>query len=447
MFTLRNPKWKPYIPILVLFVVILVFHLFLWEHPDLDTARFFARVLKKRTLLEFLLKRYDSWSSRLVIEGFLVLLAKKLFLWKLLDSLLFPLLAASLAFLLNGTVKNTRLNWLVVGAILMYPFGEMQSAGWTATTMNYFWPLVLGIFSCTAPAVLLYHEKRPKWWHTALAVAAAIYACNMEQMCGVLFFVYIALFVLILKKQRKISFETILLFAADVMNLILILLCPGNGVRMVKELETTLTEGFQRMSLADKVSYALNDTCTKLVDEGFVFLVVTVALFLLLCMKTKSLPKRLIALFAPFLALYRAVLSGVFPSLTLLMLEDPVLTRETGAEPSAWAMCLLWFALLASVGATIFFLSGSRTEGLLLVLLFFVGVCSRLVVGLSPSLENSTYRTFIYLDFILLFVMLWNINRSEIKEGRGQDICRLMYGGAAVFQTVNTFVFSARLTL
>ncbi len=447
MFTLRNSKWKQYIPFLVLFLVILVFHLFLWEHPDLDTARYFAKALKKRTLWEFLFMRYSEWSSRVVLEGFLVLIAKNLFLWKILDSLLFPLLACSFAFLLNGTLKDTRMNWFIIGAVLMYPFGEMQSAGWTATTMNYFWPLALGVFSCTVPAVILYTGKRLRWWHTLLGVLAAIYACNMEQMCGVLFFVYAVLFVLILKKKKIISYETLFLLAADIANLILILRCPGNGIRMEKELATTLTEGFQKMTIFDKLSYALNDTCTIVIDESFVFMVVSVTLFILVCIKTKSLPKRLFALFAPALVLYRYLFSGFFPSISLLLVEQPELTHKTADDPAAWAMFILCLMVLGSLAASIVFLSETKEEKILMPLLFALGLISRLIVGLSPSLENSSYRTFIYFDFILLFIMLWQIKRSDVKEGRGQDILRLMYGGAAVFGTLNTFIYSARLTM
>ena len=39
------------------------------------------------------------------------------------------------------------MNIMILWLILLYPVDRMAGAGWAATTVNYVWPLSLGLFS------------------------------------------------------------------------------------------------------------------------------------------------------------------------------------------------------------------------------------------------------------------------------------------------------------
>ena len=62
---------------------------------------------------------------------------------------------------------------MLVAMILIYPIMQMNSAGWAATTINYIWPMALGLFSLATIAVT-FGKKTP-----LIAVENIIYMlCN-----------------------------------------------------------------------------------------------------------------------------------------------------------------------------------------------------------------------------------------------------------------------------
>lgn len=59
-----------YFPFIVLFFIMLLLHIFM--KPDLVDDYHFKKALDNKTLLEWLNFRYNSWSSRLIIEALLL---------------------------------------------------------------------------------------------------------------------------------------------------------------------------------------------------------------------------------------------------------------------------------------------------------------------------------------------------------------------------------------
>ena len=91
---------------LILFLVIFLIHLMAKEGQQDDS--WFAMVSADYTLGGFLSYRYKLWTSRLFIEGALVLLASHSFwIWRLLDSLVM-LLGIYAMVELCGIKKNSR---------------------------------------------------------------------------------------------------------------------------------------------------------------------------------------------------------------------------------------------------------------------------------------------------------------------------------------------------
>ena len=321
----------------------------------------------------------------------------------------------------------------------------MQSAGWTATTLNYFWPLAFGVFSCTAVASIVHQRKETTWWHWVLCITAGIFACNMEQMCGVLLFVYVTCFCYCLWRDKKLYVGLLLQLLSAVASTIFILKCPGNWVRMQDEVAVSGIQGFEGMNPVEKMLYGWNDTCAKALNERIVFAVTVTVLFILTLLRTKSLVKRLIALFPVIMVFYRCVLSDFFPPVSLLLVEHPTMSRFTIGSRAAWGMLFLWMLMLGCNAVTVTFLCDSKAEKIFLVLLLLTGLFSRVIVGQSGSLENSSSRTFLYFDFTLLFLMLFGIRKTAVEGERLQNGLRLAYAGTALFCMINTFVFAARL--
>ena len=63
---------------------------------------------------------------------------------------------------------------------MLYPIMDMASAGWIATTLNYFWPLVLGTYSFVAIDKVI-AGKHVKFYEIVLSIVAAVIAIDVEQ--------------------------------------------------------------------------------------------------------------------------------------------------------------------------------------------------------------------------------------------------------------------------
>ena len=155
-----------------------------------------------KNIFEYIPIRYNTWSSRLIIESVLIfLLACPNIIWCVLDSLIIMLIIYSIDYLF----KNNKKYILILLIILLYPLHEMKSAGWYATTLNYLWPLALGLFSFI-PIKNKLIEKKEKRYMYPLYILSIIFACNQEQMCAVVLSFYIIFDIYLYKKGKLNKF-------------------------------------------------------------------------------------------------------------------------------------------------------------------------------------------------------------------------------------------------
>ncbi|WP_029071356.1 hypothetical protein [Kandleria vitulina] len=141
-------KHKDELPFILAFLVyIILIHLCTREYVG-DALQYFKKVLDNYSLLDGTIMRYNTWTSRVIIEIPLYLITHNMhvYIWVFLDIIILIILALSLMKL-----TQYKQNKLIILLIILYPFTEMSSAGWIATTINYLWPLALG---CTSFVLL-----------------------------------------------------------------------------------------------------------------------------------------------------------------------------------------------------------------------------------------------------------------------------------------------------
>lgn len=178
MKTLNRSFWARLAPYGVFFVLTLLWHMDL-VLVDVDEA-FYGAVIGQQPLWEFLVRQYESWSSRTVIELFLCIFSSlPRLVWRLADSAVLLLLAVCLGRLAGGPAPGRPLRprdtWLLVCLLWLYPWWYLSTAGWVATTMNYLWPLA-GL--CLAFVSLAGYGGR---WGAVLGLIGPVYAVNAEQ--------------------------------------------------------------------------------------------------------------------------------------------------------------------------------------------------------------------------------------------------------------------------
>lgn len=150
-----------------------------------DDVVYFQTLMDGRSIWEILAHRYATWSSRMAIEFVLIPLVQVPWLWKILDIIVFtliPVLLYRLLFLnpekyldMECNINKTAGKWLVCAFMLLYPFSDMVSAGWIATTVNYLWPL-LGLLYIALLLQKLAQNKFLHWYEGAAGVICCIFA-------------------------------------------------------------------------------------------------------------------------------------------------------------------------------------------------------------------------------------------------------------------------------
>ena len=216
-----------------IFILILLVHFFFSFSND--DVTYFSTILDTMNLKDFLIFRYSTWTSRILIEGLLVFISRNIYLWRVLDScvmILFIWCVQRLCFR-EIHVKSIIFTLLI---LLLLPFVDMTEAGFCATTMNYFWPLTFMLLSFL-PIRDLYVDKKINKKIVFFYILASLYACNQEQCVCVVFAVSLISIVYFWKSKQKHWYPCFLLLIS-LLSLVFILSCPGNAIRSAHEIES-----------------------------------------------------------------------------------------------------------------------------------------------------------------------------------------------------------------
>lgn len=290
------------LPFLIFFVVLIMFHLII--NGQFGDDLFFGTVVSdEKNILQFLKERYNTWSSRLIIELVLVSISKSnLIIWKIFNIIIYLLLAKSISKICLAE-NNKLLNYIICGMLLMFPIPVLNNTGWVATTTNYLWVASLGVFSMSIIIEYIKEIKIPIWKYI-LYIITMLYASNQEQMAVVMFLVF-GVFLLyqliknklnyILKKQKFLIFAFIL----TIVSLIFILTCPGNIVRKEAEVKSWYPE-YTTFNFIEKIELGLTSTMKILILEtNTIFIIFTLMVFIGVCIIEKNKIYKILS-FIPF---------------------------------------------------------------------------------------------------------------------------------------------------
>lgn len=142
--------------LIILFLCLLIAHSFYTGGVD---DNFFASYFNQLFILNksnFLIFRFETWSSRIFIEFFLSVLAKFPVLWMILDSLIITIIAILMPNLLISNFKSLEddkkgLYYLISCNLVMFflyvNFVSFLAPGFIAGTLNYVWPFSFGLIN------------------------------------------------------------------------------------------------------------------------------------------------------------------------------------------------------------------------------------------------------------------------------------------------------------
>ena len=432
-----------YFPFIVLFFVIFFLHLYM--APNIMDDTYFGAVLDNSTLTDWLHSRYNVWSSRLLMETFLVaFLHINIIWWKIADSLIIVLLGYSLSklFIKKDFRKN---NWLITILIVLFPLELLSSSGWLTTTINYLWPLTMGLFALIPIKKILNNERISKIGYI-LYPLALIYGVNQEQMALVIFAICVLTFIYQLT-QKKFNFYVLLMILISFTSLVFIMTCPGNYARFTFEINRWYID-YNMLSFIDKIVLGVTSTMSHFLLKPIILFVLTSAmLFTYVFNNYKKLSYRVIASI-PFLS---GILTSVFCNIAYVISISKgdaidyysqafLLNATNFYNPLAYLPLILYLAVIGTFIISLYLVFKNTYKSVLTILIFTAGLCTRLIMGFSPTIFVSTYRPDIFMCFSIIICGLLIYNEMDDKHKYKKLIFNIMLALAAI-SFITNFIF------
>lgn len=398
---LKNILKNPYLPFVMLFMVMIVIHSFTnFFRDDL----YFSTQLLNTNLFDYIKMRYLTWSSRIITEVYFVFFTNHRILWIFIDSLAYSLIAYLLSKLLNKE-NNTKINWIITMMTLIYPFTDMSSAGYITTTIFYIWPLLSFLYIMNIIKQDMEDKKISKWQILLLGVAI-INAVTSEQACLLTAgFTSLAILKKLVDRKFKIKNNKILLtiLGSCLLYLIFIATCPGNHMRTISE-TATWYPNYANFNILPKIYLGIVPTFSVIMNNGVIITLTSLFLCLLTFKNSNKNYNKLLSLillvFFALTTIFRNNLLNIYPAFShfynILALES---------LPDLNLLNILPFGLCCiSLLGIIYLLYINFKDNLLIPIIFIAGFCSRFIMGFSPTVFASHERTAIFLYFSMLIV-------------------------------------------
>lgn len=416
------------------------------------------------SLLDLLVYRYRTDSSRVLSEAILFTLVKYPFIcWQILDVLICVLTYHSLTVLLVNN-KYSKDNVLVFLAFAIYPFMHMGSAGWICTSLNYLWPLatLLYVLSIAYRRVLYDNNanvnalknnnldkketKKISAFSYIFAVLAMIFTANCEMSATVMMLVFALLLLYAVIEKRKCWYEIVALIIG-LAGIIFALSAPGNDERTAMEAANWMPEFFD-LSFFEKARL-----CSVFVFEHYVaipdviFFLFALILILAGIPIAKSFGQKIIfvvpmlidVIFTgyyfvkDFILGHKTNYDFSYPSIYMTDMKTKILQMSEVAGliifilASVYTICIICNSYVGNNVENnvenkketdkklVLFLMKNK-QAIWCVWTLAVGFAVRMALMLSPTMFSSWHRTLIFMYFAFLYNIIVIIQMSGLLE-------------------------------
>lgn len=431
----------------IIAIFILEFILTVFITPNRYDDDFFIEQATNNSVLKFVTERYSEWTSRVIIEFVLCTVLKtSKYLWILLQSFMMAVIGYSISEIFIKEDKKEN-NLILLYMILLYPLNVMASAGWAATSVNYIWPLSMCLYSLI-PIKKAWYKEKIKPHEYILCTIALIFAGNQEQTAAILLGTYILFTVLMIIKDKKIHPYIIIQDVLIIACLIFILTCPGNYVRNQTEIIRHFKD-LGTLNLLDKISLGLTSTIALLVGEGnLVYTLFTFLILVYIFSNYKEKIYRIVSLI-PFLSAILVKLlmytSYIFYSyigaFQKMLVEEQVMINAATCNNLVYTLPLiLAFANIICIVLSLLVIFKNLKNNSA-VLIFLIGLASRLIIGFSPTIWVSGERTMIFFEFsmIIISILIWQelMKKTDKTDKKVQKRVSFVIKLAGILQYLN----------
>ena len=405
-------KIKPNIPFILLFIFyfLLTFKIGFVSDDAINHNKTYDN-----GMINYLIHSYNHWSSRVFIyfvNNIFYMLP--MMVWKIINAFIIVIGAKCISILFNDK-KNIHLDYIICLLITLFPYNSMGSAGYIATTLTYYWPIVF-VLICLLPLKKLDKGQKINKWLFPLYFVLLMYATDSEQICLVLCGISITYFIYFkFIKKEKVSSYIYFLIILTLLKIIFIKTCPGNAERTLKEMDLRFPE-YKYFSLFDKlyigILYIVN-----ILKLNYILPLIS-AIFL--CIYTNINSKKIYDKIIANINMILVCLFTIFEKLTILVVPDftksinyvneHILIKNYAIDYMAVFMIFIIFA------SFLYLLIINFKKDILVILIVLAGLLSQLIMAFSPTIYASSTRTssIMYYSFIILNLCLFK--KMKLKE-------------------------------
>lgn len=435
--------------LLALFAVQLVMHMNC-DTLILDDWVFHDATEGGASIASFLARRWQTWSSRLLIEGLLCVTTKSIWFWRVLDSLTMVLMALSLCRLANAE-KRPEMLGLAALLVTGIPFAILCSTGWQATSLNDYVPLACAMTACIPLADALWKRKTSVGMEI-FALLCAVLGANQEQTAALIVGAHLVLGVALRVRDSKISPIIIAVFAIACAELAAHLLCPGNALRAKESVAMVNLRDYGQFTLIDKLDIGLTSTAALLI---YTFNPVLLTCGAVVCAtvfaRKRGIRAKLTVLITAafilraFLADFTKNMGWVSNAPFNEMRSYSLLLGAAGCgEDIRFVMMALTIMALGAMAVSLYLSIGTRPLAACAVFAFALGFAARMAMSFSPTVVESGERTMLPLYGAMMLCALLCL-RDVREEGGGRKPVTAAYvvcGLTAAANFVSSFMLA-----
>lgn len=370
-----------------------------------------STIVNEQTLWENFVIHWEE-NGRIFTDVFANMFYRMPFIiWKLFDTLVYCIIATLISKIFTkDTWKDLAISCAL---ILLFPFWYMASAGYVASSANYIYT-ILCLLGIMYHLTLVHNERQvPKVLYVTSPVCI-LYATNHDQTAMVLLggLLLYLIFCVVTKVKKQILQNTVLFFGASIASYAFMFLMPGHIARMSStiEIEYWLPD-YVNWTLFEKIYFGFTSTMATLLFLDVKLFTLLCFMILLIALRQTAIHKKIIGAI-PILIIFFSNYIGVDKFIAYYdhTLDLPELI------PYSVSLLPILCALLAviSIFYTVITCIDHLERKCLLVMLLILAAGSREMMGFSPTIYASSFRTFTFFLFATIACILVLLN--ELKD-------------------------------
>lgn len=380
------------------FVFILLMFILHWNMSlNVSDDSVFSEVLKNETLLEHISSLYFVENGKVFPDTLAAIFTYiNPIIWKICNIFILLIIAVCINKLF--LLRNTKLFGCIV--VLLFPFSLLTSAGYVATSVNYVW-------STAALLVALIPLKYVQQLHTkpvlyVACIFACIYASNQEQSGAILVTVYLIFIIYSICTKRKIYRYIWIQFIISILGVVFVFSAPGHIKR--SQLYTIFNQpDFLTLDFFEKLIRGFTSTSAVIITGQYlIWPLLCLMLLLVIWIRRQEIYIRLLAVipvlsslclgvFQDYMPMKIRQLFSFYPSWGYSMPDYMYIDASTYTQAKYYIPLFISLILLGLVILEIFWAFGNELKGIIIFLTFSAGICTRVIMGFSPTLYGSIF--------------------------------------------------------